>query len=985
MNLPDNRVFDAFVRISDLPKESWSESVEACSELSDSEKNQLMLLLEEADQTKNCVEEPVVDERFKRALEEREITILRQLGAGGMGVVFEGFEKSTGRRVAVKRLRSDGGIIEGDLSREIGHLSRVHHTNVCSLYFAGTFSVNKKNRPYFVMEFIDGVPLDVYLSVNVVSASQFLELLLQLVDGLQYAHSLGVVHRDLKPSNIMVTRDSVLKILDFGISDFCHTTSSGEGFEPVGTPGYASPSQMAGGVPNQRMDIHAFGVIVKDLLDLPNLANEVGVQFCSRVREIAVSCFEQESRNQLSLFDIRQRIETLGKEPARRKLMSPSVLLCSAVVVAASFFYWVPQKNESSSSINEFVRVDQSAQAVIFAGSARSSVEYANYGLPQFEDSSVSGQIDSEQQIMLVYMNYCLIKSLGDPIRSVSFLDNSLDAVQPDLKATSLTYHVALLNLAKNNYSLSRYDSCLDNLRELSTYKLHPLHDTCRRSLLVVLSSFIDQAMPFTDDEAFEIAIWGDGDVALTSLIENLDGPLGSTALMLDEIDDVVDAFADFEIQGEEVPKKAKDLINQAVLKFKSSEGGTGFRIDRYLHRWEAWLLYWSGNKARAYELIKLRSESISKKTGHSNPIALAADFELLSFMAHYQVMNDDPSLLDKGLNLARKMWILSDAVCIDTDYLRLNIGMELIELLLSKASALSTPDMRSSRLEIGCEAVAVASEVQLLASHHFSRTDDVWVELLVDQASALAFSEEKRASQIKFSEATENITDQQVMEGYRLLYSQAVWASGNLDSAVDLLLLNISNADSVQSSQFDPLRFRPEVISLAGILDTMARSPKHEATILPALEKLNSDRNFLRCLECIEQQFKLERDLRKRPYALAQLANLYIAIQRPLDASRILCESLETDLSEMIGRSSDPVFFLKPDDVGWWEWDIELMLTAIRMSSDDLTQMKLGHNYGVRFIELANSAREQTAWFDVPVFDDLVSFVSGLGAEIHE
>lgn len=985
MNLPDNRVFDAFVRISDLPKESWSQSIEASSELSDSEKNQLRLLLEEADRTKNRVEEPAVDERFKRALEEREITILRQLGAGGMGVVFEGFEKSTGRRVAVKRLRTDGGIIEGDLSREIGHLSRVHHTNVCSLYFAGTFPVNKKNRPYFVMEFIDGVPIDVYLSVNVISASQFLELLLQLVDGLQYAHSLGVVHRDLKPSNIMVTRDSVLKILDFGISDFCHTTSSGEEFEPVGTPGYASPSQMAGGVPNQRMDIHAFGVIVKDLLDLPNLANEAGVEFCSRVREVALSCFEQETRNQLSLFDIRKRIESLSKEPVRRKLMPPSVLLCSAVIAAGSFLFWVLQKSESSDSISEFVKVDQSAQAVLFAGAARSSVEYAHYGLPQFEYSPVSGQIESEQQIMLVYMNSCLLKSLGDPVRSATFLDNSLGAVQPDLKATSVTYHAALLNLAKNNYSLSRYDSCLENLRELSTYKLHSLHDTCRKSLLVVLSSFIDQAMPFTEEETLEISAWGDGDVALTNLIDNLDGPLGSTALMLDEIDDVVDAFAVFDIQGEEVPEKAKELINQAVLKFKSSEGGTGFRTDRYLHRWEAWLLYWSGNKARAYDLIKLRSESIRKKSGHSNPIALAADFELLSFMAHYQVMNDDPSLLDKGLSLARRMWILSDEVCIDTDYLKLNIGMELIELLLSKAAVLSTSDMRSSRIEIGREAVAVASEVQLLASHHFSKTDDVWVELLVDQASALALADEKRASQIKFSEATENVSDQLVLEEYRLLYSQAVWASENHDAAIDLLLMNISNADSVQNSQSHPLRFRPEVISLAGVLDTMARSPKHGTSIQLTLEKLNADRNFLRCLECIEQQFKRELDLRERPYALAQLADLYIEIQRPLDASRILCESLETDLSEMMGRSSDPVFFLKPDDVGWWEWDIELMLKAVRMSSDDPSQMKLGHSYGVRFIELADSAREQTAWFDVPVFDDLVSCVSDLGAEIHE
>lgn len=971
MNLPDSRVFDAFVRISDLPKESWSERVEACSELTDSEKTHLKLLLEESDQTKNRIEEPVVDEKFKRALEERDITILRQLGVGGMGVVFEGFETSTGRRVAVKRIRTDGGIFKGDLSHEIAHLSRVHHTNICSLYFSGTFEVSQQNRPYFVMEFIDGVPLDVFLSVNAISATQLKDLLLQFVDGIQYAHSLGVVHRDLKPSNIMVTRDSVLKILDFGISELCRT-SDDRNVSPAGTPGYASPSQMAGDTPNQRMDIHAFGSIVKKLLEITHIKDQLGKHFYTRLCEIADSCLEQDDRPQLSLEGVRARLVKLDKKSAPRRsvILDASKIFAGIVVgVSASFFYFQP---DVESSIETLQHVDRTMQSVEFAGAAKSSIDHAAYGLPNFERSLGSGPVSTESQLAVVYTNFFFLKSLGDENKASLYLSKSLKLTTDELRHQSATYHAALISLAALKFELSDYLGSLDVLRELKNYQLHPLHELIRSRELATLPQFIDQGMPFTKSENREIDDWR-WDDHLRFLRKRLDGTLGTSLLMLDEIDRVVESYT-LGYQLSDIPEDGIELINQALLKFRSSSAGTDFINDLYLVKWEAWLLYWSGNSSRAYDLISSRSTSLKSKIGDFSKVSLLSDVDLLAFMS------EDVSLIDAHLDLARSCWLRSSKITPATDYLRLRIGRNYMYVLLEQALALQLSNDPQKAMSLGEEAVLLANDLEVIAESHYSPADEIWASLFKDHACAYGFAGEVKKAQEKFSQVIEATTDEIDLESYRLSFSLVLEATREYELAVEHLLINISNADSVVDTDKAPLRFSEEVSRLDSILSALYDISSDSSQESSFLAKITSDRGLIHCLEHIERQFKCENDARARPQALAELASLYISLLRPVDATRVLVDSLQMDLSELLNSTSGPVHYLKSEDQGWWEWDIELMLHALKQSRLDPRQSEESLSNARSFVDLANQARSQTAWFDVPIFNELVELVSSSG-----
>jgi tetratricopeptide (TPR) repeat protein/predicted Ser/Thr protein kinase len=197
--------------------------------------------------------------------------LVRELGAGGMGVVFLA-EKDDGefsRQVALKIVKSNLHITaihrRFNLERQI--LNRLEHPNIAHLIDGGTTT---DGLPYFVMEYIEGVPLVEYAKKNNLSLGERLELFRQVCAAVSFAHKHAVIHRDLKPSNILVTADGMVKLLDFGIAKLL---SSDTLLQPgtattlrAMTPEYASPEQIKGESVTTVSDVYSLGVVLYELL-----------------------------------------------------------------------------------------------------------------------------------------------------------------------------------------------------------------------------------------------------------------------------------------------------------------------------------------------------------------------------------------------------------------------------------------------------------------------------------------------------------------------------------------------------------------------------------------------------------------------------------------------------------------------------------------------------------------------------------------------
>jgi serine/threonine-protein kinase len=190
--------------------------------------------------------------------------IVSLIGAGGMGVVYRARDSRLGRDVAIKLIpaaRQDAAALK-HFEIEARATGSINHPNIISVYDVGTGEYG----PWLVAELLDGENLRAVLG-GPLPLKRALDYALQLANGLAAAHDRGVVHRDLKPENLFVTRDGVLKILDFGIAKFLaddeHPTQTGK---IIGTLAYMSPEQRAGGAIDQRVDIYAFGAILHELL-----------------------------------------------------------------------------------------------------------------------------------------------------------------------------------------------------------------------------------------------------------------------------------------------------------------------------------------------------------------------------------------------------------------------------------------------------------------------------------------------------------------------------------------------------------------------------------------------------------------------------------------------------------------------------------------------------------------------------------------------
>lgn len=219
--------------------------------------------------------------------------IVRLLGEGGMGAVYEAEQDQPRRTVALKVIKP--GLASPELLRRFEHesqaLGRLHHPGIAQIYEAGAADSGFGPQPYFAMEFIQGASLLRYAEAHRLGTRQRLELMVKVCEAVHHAHQRGIIHRDLKPGNILVDETGQPKIVDFGVAratdadaQASRQTDLGQ---LVGTLAYMSPEQVLGDPLelDTRSDVYALGVILFELL-AGRLPYQIGSQLLKAVQTI---------------------------------------------------------------------------------------------------------------------------------------------------------------------------------------------------------------------------------------------------------------------------------------------------------------------------------------------------------------------------------------------------------------------------------------------------------------------------------------------------------------------------------------------------------------------------------------------------------------------------------------------------------------------------------------------------------------------------
>lgn len=225
-------------------------------------------------------------EKFDRQLldeieSDGRFRVLSTVGEGGFGTVFRAEQvKPVLRTVALKvvKLGMDSKRVLARFESERQTLAIMEHTGIAKLYEAGRLP---SGRPYFVMEFVDGVPMTEYCRTKALSIRDRLRLFVRVCNAVQHAHQKGIIHRDLKPSNVLVEESDGVpqpKVIDFGIARAVAGSQPGavdgranltltEHGQPIGTLGYMSPEQTAGEQDiDTRTDIYSLGALLYEML-----------------------------------------------------------------------------------------------------------------------------------------------------------------------------------------------------------------------------------------------------------------------------------------------------------------------------------------------------------------------------------------------------------------------------------------------------------------------------------------------------------------------------------------------------------------------------------------------------------------------------------------------------------------------------------------------------------------------------------------------
>jgi eukaryotic-like serine/threonine-protein kinase len=242
--------------------------------------------------------------------------VLEKIGVGGFGVVYKAYDPFIKRAVAIKTCTSEDTETRERFMREAEIAGNLHHRNIVTVYDFGF----KDGVPYLVQEYLSGEDLD-----RKIKRREFLSLpekllyLVQIVRGLQYAHSRGVVHRDIKPANIRILEDDTAKIMDFGIARLAHQAQAlTQAGITLGTAAYLAPEQIRGAAFDARTDLFSFGILAYELfaLERPFQGAEISAVFYKILNEAAPSLREKAPDCPEELEQIVQRC--LEKDPTQR-------------------------------------------------------------------------------------------------------------------------------------------------------------------------------------------------------------------------------------------------------------------------------------------------------------------------------------------------------------------------------------------------------------------------------------------------------------------------------------------------------------------------------------------------------------------------------------------------------------------------------------------------------------------------------------------
>lgn len=240
--------------------------------------------------------------------------IKKPLGEGGMATVYEGWQQSLNRPVAIKvldaQLVSDP-IVQAQFQQESQLVAGLNHPNIIQVIDQG---VADNGQPWFVMQYVKSIPLNAILRREDVKLVRKLDIITQVCQALSYAHRNGVVHRDIKPANILVDYEGHVRMVDFGIAGYFSQSGSDGGEQSVimGTPAYMAPEQEdASQQVTHLSDIYSLGVLMYELLsgDKPDPELSGSSKVPAPLMKVIRDCLQPDkSQRPQSADEVRQRL-----------------------------------------------------------------------------------------------------------------------------------------------------------------------------------------------------------------------------------------------------------------------------------------------------------------------------------------------------------------------------------------------------------------------------------------------------------------------------------------------------------------------------------------------------------------------------------------------------------------------------------------------------------------------------------------------------